>query len=316
MTSFFGKCAPAVARFIHAANTDLAIAVCWFTHPDIFKALLEAARRGVRIRLAINYDQVNFNASGLDFAQLERMGALVLAFGGEALLHAKFAIADGQKVLTGSFNWTRADNLDCVTLLENHSMATQFEAAFGEWAKQCTPLSFIREQVPRPVRFQALYQPSAWTLADLRRCIVSGAKTWVFLFPKPNQWDNALAEDRYTLPLRRAVQLSLEQLGSDRTAWAEVLGQSGLSNTAQNLLLRFGLRVRQGDIAVACLPDGTVLGIGAVSSEVSTGGDGRLGRFVQWIPAINHHNKINLASKQAVQAYKGSGMAIISQLHQ
>ncbi len=133
MTSFFGKCAPTVVHFIRSANIDLAIAVCWFTHPDIFKALLGAAQRGVRIRLAINYDQVNFNAAGLDFAQLERTGATVLAFGGEVLLHAKFAVADGQKVLTGSFNWTRTDNLDCITVLENYATAAQFDAAFGEW---------------------------------------------------------------------------------------------------------------------------------------------------------------------------------------
>ncbi len=173
--------------------------------------------------------------------------------------------------------------------------------------------------MPRQVRFQALYQPNAWTLTDLRRCVVSGAKTWVFLFARPELWETALASDRYEY--QRPVGVDVDgrpylQLGRDRAAWSEALRQSGLPNTAQNLLLRFGLRVRQGDIAVACLPDGTVLGLGAVSSEVSIGGDGRLGRFMQWIPAIHHHYSINLASKQAVQAYKGSGMAIISQMHQ
>jgi hypothetical protein len=315
MYSIFGKCAPSVVAFIQAAKTDLTIAVCWFTHPGIFKALKEAVQRGVSVRLAVNHDQLNFNLEGLDFYGLERIGATVLAYGGDALLHSKFAVADGQRVLMGSFNWTRSDNLDCLVVLDDKQVADQFLAAFADWAVQCASVSKIRDIPPRPANFQPLFQPRAWTIPDLRSRIAISVKTWILVVKDLQVWADSFEESQYELQLNKPVNLSFEQIGRDRQEWDQHLRQVPLIESLRTLVIRFGILIKQGDIVIAALPKGNILGIGIVVSEMANK-EGRLGRMVQWVQVDSLDLSIALDAETSttILSYKESGMALISQI--
>lgn len=59
----FSQCDSAVISFVRSARKRLCIAVCWFTHPDIYQALKERIHAGVELTLLLNFDQVNFQLS-------------------------------------------------------------------------------------------------------------------------------------------------------------------------------------------------------------------------------------------------------------
>ena len=57
---YFKNLHQTLIRFIEDADFQLDIVVCWFTHPQIFEALLLACRRKVKVRLMLNFDQIIF----------------------------------------------------------------------------------------------------------------------------------------------------------------------------------------------------------------------------------------------------------------
>lgn len=95
---------------LDAARQSIDVAVAWLTDPALFEALLKAARRGCRVRLALLDDAIN-RQSGLNLERLRAAGGAVFwipeAQGGQGSLHHKFCVIDGDGVMTGSYNWTR-----------------------------------------------------------------------------------------------------------------------------------------------------------------------------------------------------------------
>jgi mitochondrial cardiolipin hydrolase len=83
--------------------------VCVFTITDdrISSAIQRAHDRGVEIRI-LSDDDKSFD-EGSDIQRLKSGGiACRMDVGRTAHMHHKFAIFDGQRLLTGSFNWTRS----------------------------------------------------------------------------------------------------------------------------------------------------------------------------------------------------------------
>ncbi len=93
-------------------STRRTLDVCVFTITDdrLTRALLEAKGRGVALRV-ITDDDKSFDR-GSDIKRLENAGVPVRMDRSASHMHHKFALFDGSKLLTGSYNWTRsaADN--------------------------------------------------------------------------------------------------------------------------------------------------------------------------------------------------------------
>ena len=109
VASFFSPgddCWQEVARqFRHARS---AADVCVFTITDdrIADAILDAHRRGVRIRVVS--DDEKSHDPGSDIPRFAAAGIPTKIDHSPAHMHHKFAIFDGRLLLNGSFNWTRA----------------------------------------------------------------------------------------------------------------------------------------------------------------------------------------------------------------
>ncbi len=314
MQAEFKDCASVVIRFIHQSRHQLTIAVCWFTHPLIFEALESALRRGVKVRLALDHDQVNFNPKGLDFIGLEQQGVTIIAFTGPGLLHYKFAVADHAKVLNGSFNWTRTDQLDCLSIVDDARLAEQFETAFNSIQTQCKPLEQLRHTPARQVSFNMMYRPMAWTSHDLRKCIIAGAKSWVVVIADVSLWQNTLETQRHTLILPQKMPISA--LGStwDADIFAQWLLRQNAPKSTLTVLHRYCIRIQKGDILIAALPNGTLLGVGVAASDPEWNDRDQYSRFVQWIACTRTDVVIELKPKIVVQSYKGSAMAVSAAL--
>jgi HAMP domain-containing protein len=95
---------------LNASQTSITAAIAWLTDPELFNALVRAARRGVLVRIALLDDVINRRAA----LARENLTAVdghcywIPETGkSEGSLHHKFCVIDGNIVITGSYNWTR-----------------------------------------------------------------------------------------------------------------------------------------------------------------------------------------------------------------
>jgi phosphatidylserine/phosphatidylglycerophosphate/cardiolipin synthase-like enzyme len=111
-----GMCAEHVLRQIDQANKELLIAIYAFTSDELAGALARAKRRGVNVQVVLDreFDSRNEHSKG-KFLEDQKIpvrrisGSKPNAPASDAgLMHQKFAVIDRKKLLTGSYNWTRA----------------------------------------------------------------------------------------------------------------------------------------------------------------------------------------------------------------
>lgn len=116
----------------HARHT---VDVCVFTITDdeITDALLEAHKRGVRVRIIT--DDEKSSDTGSDIDRLAAAGIEVRVDSSPHHMHHKFAIFDGETLLCGSYNWTRSaarKNEENIVLLGDRDLLRQFSSLFEE----------------------------------------------------------------------------------------------------------------------------------------------------------------------------------------
>lgn len=99
-------CIQEIVRQFHNARRQCHICVFTITDDRITSAIESAHRRGVAVRI-ITDDEKSFDA-GSDIDRLRRNGIRCLLDDSPAHMHHKFALFDGVRLLTGSFNWTRS----------------------------------------------------------------------------------------------------------------------------------------------------------------------------------------------------------------
>ncbi|MDJ0521507.1 MAG: phospholipase D-like domain-containing protein [Planctomycetota bacterium] len=115
--------------------------VCVFTITDdrISDGLIGLANRGVQVRVISDDDKAN--DLGSDLGRLEQAGVAVAYDRSDAHMHHKFALFDDARLLTGSFNWTRAasgENHENVLVTSEPVLVAaykqEFERLWGRYA--------------------------------------------------------------------------------------------------------------------------------------------------------------------------------------
>lgn len=107
--AFFSPGLDCLRAIVHQLQTARhRIDLCVFTISDdrITEAVLAAHRRGVAVRLITDNDKES--DTGSDVTRLRQAGVAVCVDRSEAHMHHKFAVFDGQRLLNGSYNWTRS----------------------------------------------------------------------------------------------------------------------------------------------------------------------------------------------------------------
>lgn len=107
--------------------------VCVFTITDdrISDGLIGLANRGVRVRVIS--DDEKAGDLGSDLKRLQGSGIEVAFDRSEAHMHHKFAVFDDARLLTGSFNWTRAasgSNHENVLVTSEPALVAAYRAEF------------------------------------------------------------------------------------------------------------------------------------------------------------------------------------------
>jgi phosphatidylserine/phosphatidylglycerophosphate/cardiolipin synthase-like enzyme len=101
-----GGCQQAVVAAIATARKSILVQAYSFTSAPIAAALKEAHDRGVDVRVILDKSQRTEHYSGLTF--LVHAGVPVWVDSAHAIAHNKVMVIDGETVITGSFNFTKA----------------------------------------------------------------------------------------------------------------------------------------------------------------------------------------------------------------
>ena len=98
----------AIIRNINQAEAFINIAMYVFTDREIALSLLDAQKRGVKVRVYLDRSQIesSYSVSRL----LVQKGIKVRISTNNYIMHHKFAIIDNRLLLTGSYNWTFSAN--------------------------------------------------------------------------------------------------------------------------------------------------------------------------------------------------------------
>ena len=101
-----GGCTETIVKELNAAKKTVLVQAYSFTSAPIAKALVDAHKRGVDVRVILDKSQRTAKYSSADF--VAHAGILTLIDSRHAIAHNKVMIIDGETVLTGSFNFTKA----------------------------------------------------------------------------------------------------------------------------------------------------------------------------------------------------------------
>jgi phosphatidylserine/phosphatidylglycerophosphate/cardiolipin synthase-like enzyme len=126
-----GGCTEAIVREIGAAKSEILVQAYSFTSVPIAKALIDAHKRGVRVQVILDESQKTEKYSSADF--LLHAGIPTMIDTKHAIAHNKIMVIDGQVVITGSFNFTKAaeeNNAENLLVIRDKAIAAKYA---GNW---------------------------------------------------------------------------------------------------------------------------------------------------------------------------------------
>ncbi len=121
------ECTDVIVREIGAAKKTLLVQAYTFTSAPIAKAIVDAKKRGVDVRVILDKSQRTERYSAADF--LANAGVPTWIDMCCAIAHNKVMVIDGETVITGSFNFTRAaqeKNAENVLVLRDPELAARY----------------------------------------------------------------------------------------------------------------------------------------------------------------------------------------------
>ena len=130
-------CLQTIQRCLRHARQRIDICVFTLSDDRITEEVLAAHRRGVAVRIVTDNDK-EYDA-GSDISRLRDAGIPVVVDRTEAHMHHKFAIFDGERLLSGSYNWTRSAgqyNEENVVLSNDRQLVGTFSAQFEKLWRQ------------------------------------------------------------------------------------------------------------------------------------------------------------------------------------
>ncbi len=126
-----GGCTQAIVREIEDARSEILIQAYSFTSAPIARALVSAHRRGVRVVVIMDKSQQGREYTSATF--LVHAGIPVYIDSVHAIAHNKIMIIDRKRVITGSFNFTKAaeeKNAENLQIIRSEEVADLYRKNF------------------------------------------------------------------------------------------------------------------------------------------------------------------------------------------
>ncbi len=122
-----GGCTEAVVGALQKATATVLVQAYSFTSAPIAKALVDAHRRGVKVQVILDKSQRTEKYSSATF--LYNSGIPCLIDAQHAIAHNKVILIDGETVITGSFNFTKAaeeNNAENLLVIHDPQLAARY----------------------------------------------------------------------------------------------------------------------------------------------------------------------------------------------
>jgi cardiolipin synthase A/B len=137
------KAVQRLKQLIQSAQKTIRIAMFTWTRYDLAKAVIDAANRGVKTEVVIDY-YAGKGAGSKVVNMLKDSGISIGLSTGSQLLHHKFLYIDGKTLINGSANWTKAafhQNDDCFMVVHDltEQQNRQMEALWNIILKESSP---------------------------------------------------------------------------------------------------------------------------------------------------------------------------------
>jgi phosphatidylserine/phosphatidylglycerophosphate/cardiolipin synthase-like enzyme len=123
----------AIIQALGAAKSTILVAMYTFTDSQLGQALIDAHARGVQVTVYLDRSQ-----AGERYSQAQAIAAAgipVRISNNPHIMHNKFAVLDDAVVITGSYNWTHAadvDNDENLLILRDPQLAAAYKQRFSE----------------------------------------------------------------------------------------------------------------------------------------------------------------------------------------
>jgi phosphatidylserine/phosphatidylglycerophosphate/cardiolipin synthase-like enzyme len=131
-----GGCTEAIIKELNRAKNTVLVQAYSFTSAPIAKAILNAHKREVRVEIILDKSQVKDTYSSATF--FVNQGIPVRIDGKHAIAHNKVMIIDGETVITGSFNFTKAaeeSNAENLLVIHDKKLALHYLKNWQEHAQ-------------------------------------------------------------------------------------------------------------------------------------------------------------------------------------
>jgi phosphatidylserine/phosphatidylglycerophosphate/cardiolipin synthase-like enzyme len=121
-----------VTTFLGEARTRAKIALYGFNNMELAEGLIELAQRNVAVAVKIDAEKSATKKTARLIERLKGSGIHVQSVAPDGRNHNKFAVIDGTKVVTGSYNWTAKaeSNWENLLVIDCQEIARQYERAW------------------------------------------------------------------------------------------------------------------------------------------------------------------------------------------
>jgi phosphatidylserine/phosphatidylglycerophosphate/cardiolipin synthase-like enzyme len=141
-----------VVSLIDSATLSIEMAAYQFTNVYIEKALLEAAKRGVKVSLVMDRSET-IGPQAAVYDRLEEAGAQIRLFTpSNGKMNDKYTVVEGKTVQWGSYNYierAEAKNYDNATFATDRKLAEQYHDDFGAMFNQAKPEPRVLRSIRR-----------------------------------------------------------------------------------------------------------------------------------------------------------------------
>ncbi|MBF0467105.1 MAG: phospholipase D family protein [Nitrospirae bacterium] len=122
-----GGCTDAIVNEINNAKAEILVQAYSFTSKPIAEALVKAKKSGIKIEIILDKSNLSAKYSSADFTA--HMGLPTYIDSGHTIAHNKIIIIDGETLITGSFNFSKAaeeHNAENLLILRSKELAQTY----------------------------------------------------------------------------------------------------------------------------------------------------------------------------------------------
>ena len=149
-----GGCTEAVVDALNHSKSSVLVQAYSFTSKPIAEALIDAAKRGVRVEVILDKSQRTERYTEATFLLHAEIPTYIDPV--HAISHNKVMVIDSHTVITGSFNFTRAaeeNNAENLLVIDDVEMAAKYTANWNVHLKHSEVYTGPAESEPKRKRY-------------------------------------------------------------------------------------------------------------------------------------------------------------------